>query len=146
MTKSQREMTTARFTLRRVSFGSLARFGCLLGGLAAFTPSLICGLAGLWLAGALRQWLESWEKIRLSVLGQPVLTVNLVETLQLSQVLSWLRTLDAWGGLGALAVILILSAAGGIVLAVVVSLVGLGNNIVAWLTGGLEVELLQNIK
>ncbi|OGO41121.1 MAG: hypothetical protein A2Z04_04180 [Chloroflexi bacterium RBG_16_57_9] len=132
-----------RFTLRRVSFTSLMRFGCLLGSLAAFTPSLICGLTGLWLVGVLRQWLESWEKFSLNVLGQTVLTVNLIDTLRLNQALSWLRTLDAWGGPGALAMVLILAAAGGLVLAVIVSLVGLGYNIVAWLTGGIEVELAQ---
>jgi len=46
------------------------RFGCLLGGLATFTPSLICGLTGFWLVGVLRHWLESWEKFSLNVLGQ----------------------------------------------------------------------------
>ena len=33
--------------IRRVSLASLGKFGCLLGVVAAFLPSLLCGLAGL---------------------------------------------------------------------------------------------------
>ena len=51
---------TVAVALRRFSLGSLGKFGCLLGAVAAILPSLLCGLLGLASASMLLGWLESW--------------------------------------------------------------------------------------
>jgi hypothetical protein len=132
------------YRIKSISLPSLAKFGCLLGGLIALAPSLLCGLTGLWAVGVTRRWLEGLQQLRIN-LPQPLpsLAINGVELLRLDQLLGWLQLVDNWSPLFGLLVVLSLSLAAGLVLAVIVAVVGLGYNLLAALTGGLEVELSQ---
>jgi hypothetical protein len=130
------------YRVKSISLPSLAKFGCLLGGLIALAPGLVCGLTGLWVVGVTRRWLDGLQHLRLDLprpLPSPV--INGVELLRLGQVLTWLRFVDDWSPLFGLVVVLGLSLAAGLVLAAIVAVVGLGYNLVAALTGGLEIEL-----
>jgi hypothetical protein len=127
--------------IRRVSLASLARTGCLMGVVAAFLPSLLCGLAALALAGVLRGWLESWQTLTITVLGQDIASFDLVQFLNLGGLQQFLHTLGSLSfGLLAL-LVLALALLTGLALALIVSLVGLAYNLLASVTGGLVVEL-----
>jgi hypothetical protein len=130
-----------KVAIQRVGLASLGKMGCLLGAVAAFLPSLFCGLTGLALARLALRWLESWQEWSLSLLGQELARVNLVELLGLARVLELLQTLTAVSGWVLLLAVLILALVTGVVLAVIIVLVGLAYNLVAAGTGGVVVEL-----
>jgi hypothetical protein len=130
-----------KVAIHRVGLASLGKMGCLLGAVAAFLPSLLCGVAGLALARLALRWLESWQEWSLSLLGQELARINLVQLLGLARVLELLQTLTAVSGCVLLLAVLILALVTGVVLAVIIVLVGLAYNLVAAATGGVVVEL-----
>jgi hypothetical protein len=130
-----------RAAIRRVSLASLGKMGCLLGVVAAFLPSLLCGLAGLLLANLARGWLESWQELTISFLGQEIASIDLVRILGLEQVLSFLQTLASASVPMLFLVVLILALGSGAMLALIIALVGLAYNLLAAATGGVIVEL-----
>ena len=127
--------------IQRISLASLGRIGCLLGTVAAFLPSLLCGLLGLGLARALLQWLGSWQELAISVLGQEIARFDLIQFLGLQKVLAFLQNLTTASGWAFLLAALLLAIAAGVVLAVIIALVGLAYNLLAAITGGLVVEM-----
>ncbi len=132
---------TARLRVRRIGYLSLAKFGCLLGGLAMVLPGLVCGLVSVSLVRTVRAWLESWQQFSLTLLGQNLGSLDLINALRLTAVLDRLRLLDQTGPLALLSITVAVSLLGGLLLALVVCLVGLGYNALAWLTGGLTLEV-----
>ncbi len=133
---------TARYRVRWIRLSSLAQFGCLLGVLIAFVPSVLCGLTGLWTAGVVHGWLEGLRTLRIDLPPPlPTPSIDGVHLLHLDQLLLLLRFVDSWSPLVGLAVVLALSLLGGAVLAAILSLAGLGYNLLASLLGGVEVEL-----
>jgi hypothetical protein len=130
-----------KVAVERVGLASLGKMGCLLGAVAAFLPSLLCGVAGLALAGLILRWLESWQEWKLSILGQELARVNLVELLGLQRVLEFLQAATAVSGWTLLLAVLILALAAGLLLAVIIVLCGLVYNLVAAATGGVVLEL-----
>lgn len=133
--------TSATVRVRRIAYSSLAKFGCLLGGVAMVLPGLVCGLGGVVLVRVLRVWLESWQQFNLSILGQNVGSFDLINALRLTALLERLRILDATGPLALLGVAVAVALLGGLLLAVIVVGVGLAYNVLAWLTGGIMLEL-----
>lgn len=127
--------------IQRISVASLGRLGCLLGAVAAFLPSLLCGFLGLGLARLLLQWLGSWQELSISVLGQEVARFDLVQFLGLEKVLAFLQNLTVASGWAFLLAALLLALVTGVVLAVIIVLVGLVYNLLASATGGLVVEM-----
>lgn len=134
------ESTVGKYTVRRISLMPFARFGCLLGALASFIPSLICTLSGLWMAAILRQLLESWSQARFDFFGKEI-SLNLLEFLGLESLLEMLQKIGLASGLAGLAIFLFFSLAGGTLIGLISILIGLGYNFLARLTGGLVVEL-----
>jgi len=130
-----------KVSIRHVSLASLGKMGCLLGAVAAFLPSLLCGLLGLGLAKLMLQWLESWQELTISILGQEVVRFDLVQFLGLEKMLQPLQVVASASGSVFLLVILALAFASGVVLALIVVLVGLAYNLLAATTGGLVVEM-----
>jgi hypothetical protein len=130
-----------KVSIRRVSLASLGKMGCLLGTVAAFLPSLLCGLLGLGLVKLLLRWLESWQELTISLLGQEVARFDLVQFLGLEKVLEPLQVAASASGPVLFLVILALALASGVVLALIVALVGLAYNLLAATTGGLVVEM-----
>jgi hypothetical protein len=130
-----------KVAIQRVSLASLGKMGCLLGAVAAFLPSLACGILGLGLAGLALQWLESWQDLTISLLGQEIARFDLVQFFGLEKVLEYLQAATAASGLALVLAALALALLAGVVLAVITILVGLAYNLVAATTGGLVVEM-----
>lgn len=134
-----------KMSVRRIGLGSLGKMGCLLGTVAAFLPSLLCGLLATGAAVALHRWLASWQEaslgFELPLVGEQSLTFDLVELLRLEGVLSFLDTVTAASALTLILAVLALAVVSGLLLALIVTLVGLAYNLVASATGGLVVEM-----
>jgi hypothetical protein len=134
-----------KMTLRRIGLASLGKMGCLLGMVAAFLPSLLCGLLAAAAAVLLHRWLQSWQTFsfgfELPLVGERSWTVDLVELLRLQGLQSTLETVTAASGLTFLLVVLALAVVSGLFLGAIVTLVGLAYNFVASATGGLVVEM-----
>jgi hypothetical protein len=130
-----------KVAIRRIHLASLGKMGCLLGAVAAFLPSLLCGLLALGLAGLLRGWLEGWQDLTISLLGQEVARVDLVQFLGLDGVLEISQTLASASGLVLVLAVLALALVSGFLLAMIVILVGLAYNLLASATGGVLVEM-----
>lgn len=130
-----------KVAIRRVDLASLGKFGCLLGVVAAFVPSLLCGMLGLGVAGILGRWLQGWQEITISILGQDLASIDLVHTLGLEQLMELLQVLANASAPILFLVVLTLALISGIILAVIIALVGLGYNLLAAATGGLVVEM-----
>jgi hypothetical protein len=130
-----------KVAIRRVSLASLGKTGCLLGAVAAFLPSFLCGLLALGLGALVRNWLESWQELTISFLGQEIARLDLVQFLGLEKVLGLLQTLSLASGPVLFLTVLALALIGGVVLALIVVLVGLAYNLLALATGGLVIEM-----
>lgn len=130
-----------KVAIQHISLASLGKMGCLLGTVAAFLPSLLCGLLGLGLSRLLLQWLQSWQELTISLLGQELARFDLVQFLGLDQVLNTLQILTTASGWVLLLVALLLALGAGLLLALIIVLVGLAYNLLAAGTGGLVVEM-----
>jgi len=130
------------YRIRRISVGSVSKFGCLLGALVSFVPSLILGCGGMLMVGGLRRLLEGWQQAQIQILGQPI-PIDVIALLNLEGLLRGARWADSlsWGlfflfvALG--------SGLGGLLFLLVGDLAGWIYNLVAALSGGLEVELTE---
>ena len=131
-----------RYTIRRISLAPLARFGCLLGTLASLLPSLLCSLSALRLLGLLRRWLEGWQEGEIEILGFTA-TLDFVELLGLEPALKLLQTIGPMSWTFLVLAVAVTSVASGLLIALIVYVTGLGYNFLAWLTGGLTVELKE---
>ena len=129
-----------RYKIRKINLFPLAKFGCLLGGLALFLPGLLCSIAGVQAVGVLRALLENWQKAALD-LGLIPVEFDFVSLLGLEAALAALTTLDNNSFLLVLLIILLYLIVGGLLVGVTILLLGWVYNLVAALTGGLEVEL-----
>ena len=130
-----------KVAIRRVSLLSLGRLGCLLGVVAAFLPSLLCGLLGLGLTGLIRRWLEGWQEITITLLGRDVASFDLVQLLGLEGILDLFQVLATASGPVLFLAVMTLALVCGVLLAVIVILVGLAYNLLSAASGGLVVEM-----
>jgi hypothetical protein len=130
-----------KVAIRRVGLLSLGKAGCLLGVVAAFLPSLLCGVAGLAVSSLARRWLEDWQSLTITLLGKDVASLDLVQLLGLERLLALLQLLATASGPVLFLTVLILALACGVLLALVVILVGLAYNLLAAASGGLVVEM-----
>lgn len=127
--------------IQRIGLVSLGKMGCFLGIVAAFLPSLLCGLLSLGLARGLLQWLGSWQELSISLLGQEIARFDLIQFLGLEKALAFLENLTTASGWAFLLTALLLALAAGVALAVIIALMGLAYNLLAAATGGLVVEM-----
>jgi hypothetical protein len=130
-----------KVAIDRLNLKSLGRMGCLLGAVVAFLPSLLCGLLGFALTAAASKWLESWQDLTISFLGQEIARFDLVQFVGLDGVLEILQTLNAASVPLMLLAILGMALVAGIVLAAIIMLTGLAYNLLASATGGVVVEM-----
>ncbi|MGD9048306.1 MAG: hypothetical protein PVF77_09650 [Anaerolineae bacterium] len=130
-----------RVAIQRINLPSLGKMGCLLGVVAAFLPSLLCGLLGVGLAGVVLEWLGGWQDLTISVLGQELASFDLVQFFGLEELLGYLEGLTAVSVWVFLLAALLMALLAGAVLAVVIMLVGIAYNLLAVATGGLVVEM-----
>jgi hypothetical protein len=130
-----------KVAIERLNLASLGRMGCLLGVVIAFLPSLLCGLVGFALAATAGGWLEDWQDLTISFLGQEIARFDLIQFFGLDGVLEFLQTLTAVSVPVMLLVILGMALVAGIVLAAIIMLTGLAYNLLASATGGVVVEM-----
>jgi hypothetical protein len=130
-----------KVAIQRINLPSLGKMGCLLGAVAAFLPSLLCGLLSLGLASLVLQWLEGWQDLTISFHGQELARFDLVQFFGLEKVLEYLQGLTAASAWMFLLAALLMALVAGAVLAVIIILVGLAYNLLAAATGGLVVEM-----
>jgi hypothetical protein len=130
-----------KVAIRHISLVSLGRFGCVLGIVVAFLPALACGLVGLSSAHLARNWLESWQDLTITLLGQEVVRVDLVQLLGLGRLLEALWIVDAASVPLAALVMLGLALILGALFAAIVMLGGLTYNLLSHATGGLVVDM-----
>lgn len=131
-----------KYTIRRISLFPLAKFGCLLGTLASLLPSLLCSLSILRLLDLVRRWLEGWREGEIEILGFTA-TLDFIELLGLEPVLKLLRNIGPVSWTFLILAVVLMSVASGFLIAFTVCVTGLGYNFLAWLTGGLVVELKE---
>jgi hypothetical protein len=132
-----------KVAIQRISLASLSKMGCLLGAVAALLPSFLCGLLGVGLARLLRNWLEGWQEVVITLFGREVARFDLLHFLGLENALDVLQSLTAASGAVLFLAVVALALISGLVLATIVVLVGLTYNLVARGTGGLVVEMRQ---
>lgn len=130
-----------KVAIRRVGLTSLGRVGCLLGVVAAFLPSLLCGLSGLGLAALAYRWLQSWQDVSVSLLGREITTLDFVELLSLEGVMQVLQVVTSASGAVLILSVLALALFAGFFLALITALVGLAYNGLAAATGGVVIEM-----
>jgi hypothetical protein len=130
-----------KVAIRRVSLASLGKVGCLLGTVAAFLPSLFCGLLVLGLVTLAYNWLSGWEELSINLLGQEIANFDMIQFLGLEKVMGLLQTVAALSGTVMLLLVLGLALIAGAFLALIVALVGLTYNLLSKVTGGLVVEM-----
>lgn len=130
----------SRKRISRVGLKSLGKFGCVLGALVGLVPSLVSVWAGILVVHGLRRLLESWQGASFRILGQEI-AIDVISLLNLAPVLHRLQQIDdlSWG-LVVLAV-MVGSLFAGIAFLAMASALGGVYNLIARLTGGLEVEL-----
>jgi hypothetical protein len=129
-----------KYTVHRISLAPLAKFGCLLGTLASLLPSLLCSLSALRLLSLVRRWLEGWQEGEIEMLGFTA-TLDFIELLGLEPVLQLLQAIGPIPWTFLVLAIVVMSVASGLLIALTIYVTGLGYNFLAWLTGGLVVEL-----
>lgn len=130
----------AVYRLRRVHLRSLGKFGCLLGGLIGCLSSPIVAWGGLLLLRSLRRVLEAWQQVGIHVLGQEI-PIDLVSLLNLQPLLHTVQRIDSLSWALAVFFVAAASLVAGFVFSVLGYLLGGLYNVVARLSGGLEVEL-----
>lgn len=127
-----------KYAIRKVNLLSIIQFGLVVGTLASFLPSLLCGLLSLSAASALRGVIEKGTVVKFEVLGQPV-GFNLVESLGLGSFLEFLQSMEkSWWMVPLVA--LGMSIVLGLFLTLIAVLAGWGYNLVARIWGGLVLE------
>lgn len=135
-------MTSYRYSVRKVNLFPLAKFGFVLGGLAMILPGVICGLVIRQTVSALRRYLENWQTSAVDPLGLGVpVEFNFIDLLGLEATQTFLIGLDDQGPVLVLLIVLVSVIGGGLLIGLTIWLLGWVYNVLAALTGGLEVEL-----
>jgi hypothetical protein len=137
-------MTLYRYSVRKISTASLAKFGCVLGGVALAIPGFLLAAITWQLLVILATLLDAWQAVPVDLLGigAPV-EFDFVDLLSLDNLLALLVRLNEQRLAVALLVFLAVVLGGGLLAGLIVLLVGWVYNILAALTGGLEVELRE---
>ena len=132
-----------RYTIRRVPIRPLLRFGLVLGGGLALPFGCLFALVIAKAISLLRHFLEAWQRAEYSLLGQTI-HLDFVQILNLDGVLQTLQTLDQRLGLVFVLALLSITLGAGLVGALLVGLSGGGYNLIAGLSGGIELQLAED--
>jgi hypothetical protein len=135
-------MAFQRYVIQRINPFPLAKFGCTLGGVAMALPGLVCAVGGTQVIASLRQLLETWQSSELDLMGLGVPTeFNFITLLGLETAQGLVTRLDEQRSLVLLLILGGSIVGGGLIIAGMTLLLGWIYNLLASLTGGLEVEL-----
>ena len=86
--------------------------------------------------------MEGWQEGEIEVLGFTA-TLDFVELLGLEPVLKLMQSIGPMSWTFLILAVVVMSVASGLLIALIVYVTGLGYNFLAWLTGGLVVELKE---
>jgi hypothetical protein len=137
-------MVPHRYSVRKLNLFPLAKFGCLLGGLVMILPGLICAIANWQIIAALRLLLDTWESSAVDLLGAGLpVEFDFIDLLGLEAIQAIIVSLDEQRFIVALLIILSSTIGGGFLIGLTILLLGWIYNVLAMLTGGLEVELRE---
>lgn len=132
-----------RYTIRRISLRSTLKVGLLLGWVLALLPALALAAAAMLGLQSVAELFGGVQSYDISVLGQNIATLDLLELLGLADEASRVTDLAdlGWGLFGTLAFALTL--VGGAIVAASALLFSLCYNLLAALFGGLTVDLRE---
>jgi len=132
-----------RYTVRRIGLTSVARLGCLLSGLAAFPPAAC--VAGFTVAALQRihAALEQIEPLTLTLLGQELVRIDLLDALRLQPVAIRVAELAQGPLLTFRSLTLILVLSGAVLTTLSAVLIAAAYNLFAQAGWGLAVELSE---
>ena len=130
-----------RYKLRTVGVTSAAKMGLVIGMLLGVLPTLFNVLALAWVAGQVQSLFRQWQSVKIELSLIPAITLNLVEKLGLTGVLSFLDTFNVFGTY--LLLFLIGVCLTGVVWAGLGALAALAYNLVSVWTDGLDVTLKE---
>jgi len=130
-----------RYTIRRIGLTSVARLGCLLSGLAAFPPAAC--VAGFTVAALQRihAALQQIEPLTLTLLGQELVRIDLLDALRLQPVATRVAELAQGPLLTFRSLTLILMLTGAVVATLNAVLIAAAYNLFARAGWGLSIEL-----
>ncbi len=137
---------THRYLVRKINLLPLAKFGCVLGGVAMLLPGFICALVATQTIALLHTFLAETQSTQLDPLGlgMPV-ELDFIRLLNLQEAQTLITRLDDQSFGVALLIILVAVLGGGLLVALTIMLVGWSYNLLAAITGGLEVELHESV-
>jgi hypothetical protein len=127
--------------LRRVRLPSLFRYGVGLGSACTCLPAAVCSLLTTQVMGVLRRWLDSWKQVVITVFGTEVVSVDLIDVLRLRSVMTRLEWLDHRSALVVGTLFVAFAVLGSCLATSWLLLSGSLYNLLARLTGGVEIEV-----
>ena len=131
-----------RYKIRGVTIRSLLRFGLVLGSGLALPFGCLFALIVARLISLLRHFLEALQGAEYRLLGQTI-HLDFVKILDLGGALQTLQTLDRRLGLVFVLTLLSIALGAGLIAALLVGLAGWGYNLLAGLSGGIELQLAE---
>jgi len=141
---SQREEggNPRRHKITRVGLRSLGKFGCVLGALVSWLPSFLTASLGLLLVRGLRRLLESWQGAGFRVLGQEI-AIDVISLLNLARVLHTVQQIDDLSFGLVFLLLVVNSLVAGLIFLLMSYVLGGVYNLIARLSGGVDVELSE---
>jgi len=133
-----------KYTLHRFGLISLIKFGFITGLIASFPVIGFLIICGWRTAINLWEWLITYEiVIPFRLLMMDEITLNARQMLRGWEPLNYLETIANLGWLQIILYIFVFTLLAGIWTALVGAASGLGFNLLAWLTGGLQISLSE---
>ncbi len=131
------------YTIRRISLRSALRVGLVLGWLVALILALPVALLATVALEALASLFASVQPYELSFLGQTVATLDLIDLAGLRPFAEWLAGLADLGGALFWLLLALITIGGALLVMVGIVLGCLLYNVLAGVTGGLQVQVEQ---
>ena len=140
--KVERTARPTRYRIKSISVGSLSKFGCLLGVVVSCLPSLVMASGALFTVRGIRRLLESWQGAEIRILGQAI-PINVLALLNLESLLQRAQMVESLSWALFFGLVLLGACLGGLIFLIVGDVAGWIYNLVASVSGGLEVELTE---
>lgn len=132
---------TTQYQIRRISTTSVIRISFLLGWMVLLCPVLCVGGVSIQALRQINQAIIGVEPITLTVLGQEIANIDLLNVLRLSETAQTIGQLNENVALTFTGIVVLLLLAGVIVGTGAMLLFSVGYNILASIGGGFVVEL-----
>lgn len=136
-------MSIQRYSVRQINLFPIAKFGCLLGGLALIMPSILCSVISTQAISIIRTRLDEREAAGPELpLG---LELDWLDLLGLDTFQQFIIRLDDQSAQVALFIIIATVLGGGLLIGLTAIIMGAAYNVLASITGGMELELEREV-